>query len=294
MEVQSKTVDDASSLTYHEMFDNTLQLTETLSWNKCHKVEVDSSGFYKITLYCSSALREEIGNDANKVNYIEKGSVVLLVSIANMASLSLQKLSKQVQLFVYMILEIPDINGRMKNDLDILLLPVDFVITTEKEYTMQCDNCDTLLLPDSKFCNKCGVHIDKKFICSNCNNTVLNEKNDCPKCGEQLRRDKLMCSKLDFKSKFRVADDADALKSTVNKPEQKQDKRVLKDSDTLKTTVNIPEQNRDSRFLQAQSAIKGLGSFQEVKQLMKKINEEGSEGLVEHINTTLDKWKKKR
>ncbi|XP_076081560.1 uncharacterized protein LOC143052414 [Mytilus galloprovincialis] len=351
MEVQSKTVDDASSLTYHEMFDNTLQLTETLSWNKCHKVEVDSSGFYKITLYCSSALREEIGNDANKekehtmqcdnydtflvpeskfcnkcgeiidktsicskcnnavskennycskcgeqlrredgskdvkivitglpdnpvileaiqreticinellsfikVNYIEKGSVVLLVSIANMASLSLQKLSKQVQLFVYMILEIPDINGRMKNDLDILLLPVDFVITTEKEYTMQCDNCDTLLLPDSKFCNKCGVHIDKKFICSNCNNAVSNEKNDCPKCGEQLRRD----------------------------------------SDTLKTTVNIPEQNRDSRFLQAQSAIKGLGSFQEVKQLMKKINEEGSERLVEHINKTLDKWKKEK
>ncbi|XP_071140398.1 uncharacterized protein [Mytilus edulis] len=351
MEVQSKTVDDASSLTYHEKFDNTLQLTETLSWNKCHKVEVDSSGFYKITLYCSSALREEIGNDANKekehtmqcdnydtflvheskfcnkcgeiidktsicskcnnavskennycskcgehlrredgskdvkivitglpdnpaileaiqreticinellsfikVNYIEKGSVVLLVSLANMASVSLQKLSKQVQLFVYMILEIPDINERMKNDLDILLLPVDFIITTEEKYTIQCDNCDTLLLPDSKFCKKCGEHIDKKYICSNCNNAVSKEKNDCPKCGEHLRRD----------------------------------------SDTLKTTVNIPEQNPDSHFLQAQSAMKGSQSFKEVKQLTKKINEEGSEKLVEHINKTLDKWKKEK
>lgn len=46
-----------------------------------------------------------------------------------------------------------------------------------------------------------------------------------------------MCLQLDFKSKFRVADDADTLKSTVtwvNKPEQKQDKRVLKGQSAIK------------------------------------------------------------
>lgn len=287
--VQSNTVDDSSSLTYHKNFENTLQLTETSSWNK-----VDSSGCYKITLYCSSTLREEIGNDANKedgskdvtivitglpdnpaileaiqretncineffsqikVNSIEKESVVLLVSIANMAFVSIQKLNKQVQLFVYMILEIPDINERMKNDLDILLLPIDFIIsTTEKEYTLQCENCDTLLLSDSKFCHKCDENIDKMSMCSKCNNAVSKENNYCPECGEKLRRD-------------------------LHAP---------------KTTVNITEENQGERVFKAQSAIKGPESLKEVKQLMKKINDEGSEKLMDHLNKTLDKWKNEK
>ncbi|XP_076081573.1 uncharacterized protein LOC143052425 [Mytilus galloprovincialis] len=286
--VQSTTVNDAASRIYHDQFENTLQMTETSSWNK-----VDSSSCYKLTLYCCNILREEIGNDANKeaglkdetlvirglvdenaiveaikrekghlnkvftqirVNSIEKGSVVFFVSLDNMAFLSLQMLSKQVQSFVNWILDIPDVNMMIKNDLDILLIPIDFISTREKEDTMQCENCDTSLLPDSKFCHKCGENIDKKSICSKCNNAVTKENNYCPTCGEKLRRD----------------------------------------LHALKTTVNITEENQGERVFKAQSAIKGPESLEEVKQLMKKINEEGSEKFMEHLNKTLDKWKNEK
>lgn len=64
-----------------------------------------------------------------RVNSIEKGSVVFFVSLDNMAFLSLQMLSKQVQSFVNWILDIPDVNMMIKNDLDILLIPIDFIST---------------------------------------------------------------------------------------------------------------------------------------------------------------------